>query len=193
MESGCTRHRKSSESGKKNTFPGYFLVFFGVRGPFGSRRVSGTEKSAKNGLDFVWNFARFRVVSALCGVFLRVFFWCVFRSAHFAHFGRFGGPKVAKREVFGDHFYAIWVAGPTCENRRFTCTAAQFRGSRRVLKSSLFETFFVMGKKCPPGRHFCGFFSFLGAPGGPNGGPFWLKNTFLGDGKMCEKRSKSFQ
>ena len=111
---------------EKNTFSGHFLVFFGVRGPFGSRRVSGTEKSAKNGLDLVWNLARFRDVSALCGVFLKVFFWCVFRSAHFAHFGRFGGPKVAKREVFGDHVDAIWVAGPTRENRRFTCTAAQF-------------------------------------------------------------------
>ena len=111
---------------EKNTFSGHFFVFFGVRGPFGSRRVSGTEKSAKKCLDLVWNLARFRVVSALCGVVLRVFFWCVFRSAHFAHFGRFGGPAVAKREVFGDHFDAIWVAGPTCENRRFTCTAAQF-------------------------------------------------------------------
>jgi len=110
----------------QHTLLGHFFVLFGVRGPFGSRRVSGPEKSAKNGLDLVSNLARFRAVLALCGVFLRVFFLCVFRSAHFAHFGRFGGPGVAKREVFGDHFDAIWVAGPTCENRRFTCTAAQF-------------------------------------------------------------------
>ena len=58
---------------EKNTLSGHFLVFFGLRGPFGSRRVSGTEKSAKSGLDLVWNLARFRDVSALCGVFLKVF------------------------------------------------------------------------------------------------------------------------
>ena len=111
---------------EKNTFLSHFLVFFGVWGPFGSRRVSGPEKSAKNGLDLVSNLARFRAVFALCGVFLKVFFLCVFRSAPFAHFWRFCGPGVAKREVFGDHFEAIWMKGPTCENRRFTCTAAQF-------------------------------------------------------------------
>jgi hypothetical protein len=165
---------------EKNTFLGHFFVFFGVRGPCGSRRAPGREKSAKSGLDLVWNLARFRLVLALCGIVLGVFFLCVFRSVHFAHFGRFGGPKVAKREVFGDHFDTIWVAGPTCENRRFTCTGAQFRGLRRVRKSSLFERFFVMGKKCPLWRHFCGFFSFLGAPGGPNGGPFRLENAFFG-------------
>ena len=169
---------------------GHFSVFFGVRGPFGSRRVSGPEKGAKNGLDLVWILARFRTVLALYGVFLRVFFSCVFRRAHFAHFGRFGGPGVAKREVFGDHFDAIWVAGPTRENRRFTCTAAQFRGLRRVRKSSLFETFFVMNKKCPPRRHFCGFFSFLGAPGGPSGGPLWLQNAFLEGRKMVQKKDQ---
>jgi len=72
---------------EKNLFLSHFWVFFGVRGPFGSRRVSGPEKSAKNGLDLVWILARFRAVLALCGVFLRVLFLRVFRSAPFAHFG----------------------------------------------------------------------------------------------------------
>jgi len=44
---------------KKTMFWGHFWVFFGVRDPSGSRRVSGPEKSAKNGLDLVWILARF--------------------------------------------------------------------------------------------------------------------------------------
>jgi hypothetical protein len=111
---------------EKNTLLGRFWVIFGCFLGSGARRVSGPEKSAKNGLDLVWILARFWTVLALFGVLLRVFFLRVFRSAHFAHFGRFCGPGVAKKEVFGDHFDAILAAGPTCENRRFTCTGAQF-------------------------------------------------------------------
>ena len=112
MESGCPRHRTSSENGRtKHIFGTFFFVFFGVRGPFGSRRVSGTEKSAKNGLDLVWNLARVRVVSALCGVFVRVFFWCleivlIFEgkedhcSAHFGRGRRQGrGPPVDENSL----------------------------------------------------------------------------------------------
>ena len=32
---------------EKNTFLGHFFMFFGVRGPFGSRRVSGPGKVPK--------------------------------------------------------------------------------------------------------------------------------------------------
>ena len=59
---------------KKMCFLDTFFVFFGVRGPFGSRRAPGREKSTKNGMDLVLNFGRFRVLLALCGVVLRVCF-----------------------------------------------------------------------------------------------------------------------
>jgi len=153
--------------------------------------VSGPEKSAKNALDLISNLVRFGTVFALCGVFLKVFFGCVFRSAPFAHFGRFCGPGVAKREAFGDHFEAIWMKGPTCENRRFTCTAAQFRGFRRVRKSSISERFGGRGKKWPPGGHFSGFSSFLGVPGGPSGDPLWFKNAFFGGSKKSTKKPQN--
>ena len=85
---------------EKNTFSGHFLVFFGVRGPFGSRRVSGTEKSAKNGLDLVWNLARFRVVSALCGVFLRVFFFVCFQERPFCALWAIWWPECGQKGGF---------------------------------------------------------------------------------------------
>jgi len=123
VEEGCQRHRKSFQKWSKKA---HFWVIFGCFLGSGARRVSDPEKSAKNVRELVEKLARFWTVLALCGVLLRVFFLCVFRNAHFAHFGRFCGPGVAKKEVFGDHFDAILVAGATCENRRFTCTAVQF-------------------------------------------------------------------
>ena len=62
---------------EKHTCSGHFFVFFGVRGPFGSRRVPGPGISAKNVRELVSNLARFRAVFVFRGAFFRVFF-CVF-------------------------------------------------------------------------------------------------------------------
>ena len=48
--------------------------------------------------------------------FRECMFECIFRCPHFAHFGRFGSPKVPKREVWGGHGDAILGIGSTCEN-----------------------------------------------------------------------------
>ena len=66
------------------------------------------------------------VVLGLFRHYLECVFLCIFRCARFPHFGRFGDPKVPKRDVSGGHFEAISGVGSTCENRCFMYTGARF-------------------------------------------------------------------
>jgi len=139
---------------KKRHFGSFFVVFWGP-GPVLEPCWNRSGKKTFKTVDYLRNWRSFWSFSS---IFWKRFFSAFYDTFLFSTLSGFGGPKVAKWEVLGDHFEALWVVGLTCENRRFTCTAAQFRGLRRVWKSSLFETFFGRGKKWFPGRHFCGFF-----------------------------------
>ena len=79
---------------------GHFLIIFGCFLGSGARGVSGPEKSAKNGLDFVWNLARFWTVLALFGVLWRVFLFACFQERPFCAFLAILWPRGSQKGGF---------------------------------------------------------------------------------------------
>jgi len=169
------------------------VVFWGP-GPiwepsrFGSRKQC--QKMSGSGLDFCSFSGRFGTLRCLCeGVFL-----CVFGSAPFAHFHRFCGPGVAKKQrFFGDHFDAILVADTTCENDVLPGRQLKFEGLGGSGDHYFLKGFVEGVKSVLLEGAFMDFSNFWV----PSGSKWWSilpkKHIFWSPKKKSKTRTKSYQ